>query len=118
LKVVPTAPCGGFPPASTAVVSQALRRAWSRIAEIAAGERRMLGDAVGFSVDVGGLAERQGARPDDPHESSHRVFRAPGLVYDPPASGQPLRRRRPAAAPLDAAFGMGRGARSSDRFSR
>jgi len=78
----------------------------------------MLEDAVGFPGEPGGLADRNAVHSGDRHDAPHRIFRAPGLVYEPPASGQPLRRRRPAAAPQTADFAMGRGSRSSDRFIR
>jgi hypothetical protein len=118
LKDAPTSKSGRFQPTPIAVVAQAIRRAWARVAEFRAGERRMLEDAVEFQMGLEGLAVPHAARQDERHDSPHRTFRAPGLVYDPPVNGNPLRRRRPGPAPADETFGMGRGSRSSDRFSR
>ncbi len=73
----------------------------------------MVKEAVRFPGDLDGRVDGHAVR----HDAAQHVFRAPGLVYDPPVHGHPLRRPPPAGEAHAGIFGTGRGSRSSDRFN-
>lgn len=74
-------------------------------------------EAVRLSGDLDSRVDGQAVFHDLRHDAAQHVFRAPGLVYDPPVHGQPLRRPLPAGEAHAGTFGTGRGSRSSDRFN-
>lgn len=98
LNPMPAKTNGKFGQAPTTVVAGAFRRAWARAMDFGFGGRGMPDAAVGFSGDLGGANAQRALGQDRSHDASHRIFRAPGLVYDPPVLGHPLRRIRPAVA--------------------
>ena len=109
LKPTPTPTIAGLRQAPITVVAGALRRAWTRLAVFGADERRALGEAVGLHGAVDELLVRDTVHAGALGGGPHHVFRAPGLVYDPPAQGFALRRSRPPVEPFAEAFRMGRG---------
>ena len=117
MKFAPTAFSGRFWPTPVAVIAQAVRRVWARVAGIGGGERSMLEEAVRFPGDLDSRDDAHAARHDLRHAAAQHVFRPPGLIYDPPVHGQPLRRPLPAGEAHAGIFAPGRGSRSSDRFN-
>ena len=61
------------------------------------GERRALEGAIGFSGDLDILLAQHDVRHARRADGSQRVFKAPGLVYSPPAHRLPPRGGRSAA---------------------
>jgi hypothetical protein len=117
VKFAPTAFSGRFRPTPVAVIAQAVRRVWARVAGIGGGERSMLEDAVRLPGDLDSRVDAPATCHDLRHDAAPHVFKAPGLVYDPPVHGQPLRRPLPAGEAHAGIFAPGRGSRSSDRFN-
>jgi len=92
---------GRFQPTAVALVADAVRRAWARIAGSGHGESRMSEGAAAGSGDLENLLARHDVRRGRLPEGANRVFRAPGLVFVPAASLAPGREGRPPAARVE-----------------
>lgn len=92
-------------PTPMAVIAGAFRRAWVRVAGLGHGESRALVRVAAYSGDLDTLLAQHDVRHARPAEGSHRVFRAPGIVYSPPAHRLPVRGSRSVVVPVEASSG-------------
>jgi hypothetical protein len=92
-------------PTPIAVVAGAFRRAWVRVAGLGHGERRALEHVAAYSGDLDTLLAQHDVRHARPVDGSQRVFRAPGLVYSPPAHRLPVRGSRSVVVAVEASSG-------------
>jgi len=84
-------------PTPIAVVAGAFRRAWVRV--VGLGVRRTHGHLAKYSGDLESLLVQHDLRHGRPPDGSHWIFKAPRLVYEPPAYPQPAQGRRSASMP-------------------
>ncbi len=98
LKRSPAETHGTPHPTPIAVVAGAFRRAWVRVVELGHGDRRAPRRASNYSGDLDSLLAEHDIRHARHVDGSHRVFKAPDLVYSPPAHRLPVRGSRPAGS--------------------
>ena len=111
VKRTPSITCGSLHPTPIAVVAGAFSRAWIRIAERIYGGHRMLEDAMICSGELDSLLVQHAVRHGISQDGSHRVFRAPNLVYRPSVRIGPNRASRSAFAPGPSGPGTARNSR-------
>jgi len=56
---------------------------------------------MGYSGDLESLLARHDIRRGKPHDGAGRVFRAPGLVFEPSIGLQPVRESRSSVVPIE-----------------
>jgi hypothetical protein len=103
MKRSPAKAHGRLDSTPVAIVAGAIRRAWARIVERIDGESRLLKHAAIYSDDLDNLLVQHAVRHGRNQDGSHRIFRPPDLVYDPPVRMQSVRESRPAAGSVASA---------------
>ena len=111
MKRTPSVTYGSLHPTPIAVVAGAFFRAWARIAERVNGGRRVLERAMICSGELDSLLVQHAVRHGMSQDGTHRVFRAPDLVYCPSARIGPRRAGRTAYAPGSSGPGTARDSR-------